>query len=182
MMESLYHIWLIHIGKWNVKDSLPLELCSVSLILTVLLLFTRNRMLYNFVFFLGIGGALQAILTPVLDLSFPHFRFIHFFYTHTFLILVPLYFTWVHGFYPTFRAAIQTMIFLNCLLPFILVVNFLVNGNYMFLHEKPEGGSLLDFLGDYPWYIGSLEVVVFVNCLLLWLIFRERMEKKEVEM
>ena len=38
--------------------------------------------LIDFVFFAGIGGALQAMATPVLDVGFPHFRYFHFFYTH----------------------------------------------------------------------------------------------------
>ncbi|WP_391117458.1 TIGR02206 family membrane protein [Psychrobacillus sp. L3] len=92
-MEILYHVWLYQTGRWNWSNSLPLELCSISLILTIVLLWTGYRHVYEFVFFAGIGGALQAVATPVLDLSFPHFRYFHFFYTHFGIILTALYFT-----------------------------------------------------------------------------------------
>ena len=85
-MELLYYAWMYTTGMWNVGDSLPLELCSISLVFAIILLWTGNKHLYDFVFFAGIGGALQALATPVLDLSFPHFRYFHFFYTHTGII------------------------------------------------------------------------------------------------
>ena len=33
--------------------------------------------------------------------------------------------------------------------------NLLTGGNYMWLREKPEAASLLDFMGPWPWYIVS---------------------------
>ena len=65
LIEILYHIWLIRAGRWSLADSLPLELCSISLISAIFLLWTENKHIYDFVFYAGIGGALQAIATPV---------------------------------------------------------------------------------------------------------------------
>ncbi|MGE7215119.1 TIGR02206 family membrane protein [Priestia koreensis] len=172
-MEILYNLWLVHIKDWKLAHSLPLELCSISLWLTVILLFTRSKLIYDIVFFIGIGGALQAILTPELYYSFPHFRYFHFFYTHIIIITSSLYFTWVRGYRPTFRALAKTMLFLNILLPFIMYINHLFKGNYMFLSRKPGHGSLLDLLGPYPWYILSLEGVAFFIFALLWILFRQ---------
>ena len=174
IMDGYYYIWLVQTGRWDFGSSLPLELCSISLIVTIILLWTGNKKFYSFVFFAGIGGAVQAVATPVLDINFPHFRFFHFFYTHFGIILTALYFTWVKGYRPTFKGVIQTMIILNILLPFLFAINFLVEGNYMFLQEKPRGGSLLDYLGPYPWYILSLEFVAFIVFCCLWLLFKKK--------
>ena len=171
-MELLYHAWMYRAGMWRIGDSLPLELCSISLVLAIFLLWTGNKHLYNFVFFAGIGGALQALATPVLDLSFPHFRYFHFFYTHAGIILIALYFTWMKGFRPTFKGIIKAMIMLNGVAAVVYVVNLLTNGNYMFLRVKPMTGSLLDYLGPYPWYILSLEGVSFFVFVLLWALFK----------
>lgn len=173
LMEMLYHIWMISVGRWGPSDSLPLELCSFSLFAAIILLWTGNKHFIDFVFFAGIGGALQAIVTPVLDLGFPHFRYFHFFYTHIGIILTALYFVWIKGYRPTFKGIIKTMIALNILLPFIFIINIVFQGNYMFLREKPYNGSLLDFLGPYPWYILSLEGVAFGMFICLWLLFRK---------
>lgn len=173
VMEITYHIWLVTSGRWAAADSLPLELCSISLLVAIALLWTGNRHLVDFVVFAGIGGAIQAIATPVLDMNFPHFRFFHFFYTHTGIILTGLYFVWVKGYVPTFKGVLKTMLLLNLILPVILIVNFLVDGNYMFLRMKPQNGSILDFLGPYPWYILSLEMVAFTTFVLIWLLLKK---------
>jgi hypothetical integral membrane protein (TIGR02206 family) len=39
------------------------------------------------------------------------------------------------------------------------IANVVTGGNYMWLREKPEAGSLLDFLGPWPWYIVSAAVL-----------------------
>jgi hypothetical integral membrane protein (TIGR02206 family) len=114
------------------------------------------------------------VATPVLDMSFPHFRFFHFFYTHIGIVITALYFTWVKGYRPTFKGIIKTMVALNVLLPIVFAINIFFQGNYMFLRTKPTNGSLLDFLGPYPWYILSLEGVTFFIFVVLWLVFRKK--------
>ncbi|KZZ83135.1 YwaF family protein [Bacillus sp. SJS] len=173
-VELLYHVWLIVNNNWEVRHALPLELCNISFILTVLLLLTGSRLVYEILLFIGLMGASQALLTPVLSIDFPHFRFFHFFYTHTWIIAVPLYYTWVKGYRPTIYSVLKTVVFLNILLPLVLFVNSYTGGNYMFLDHKPSSGSLLDLLGPYPWYILSLEGIAAGMGLVLWLIFREK--------
>ena len=173
-MDILYYVWLYQTERWNWSHSLPLELCSISLIAAILLLWTGNKHLYEFVFYAGIGGAIQAIATPVLDMGYPHFRFFHFFYTHVGIIITALYFTWYKAYIPTFKGIVKTMIALNILLPIVFAMNIVVDGNYMFLQRKPVNGSLLDYLGPYPWYIISLELVTFLIFIVLWLTFRNK--------
>lgn len=161
-------------GKWEVSYSLPLELCSLSLYASIILLWTNNLRLYPFVFFAGIGGATQALLTPDLALGFPHFRYFQFFYIHGGIIFTALYFTWIKGERPTFLKMIKTIVVLNVIAAFVYIVNRLVDGNYMFLRMKPQKGSLLDYLGAYPYYLLSLEVVTTIIFLGLWVMFRKR--------
>ena len=179
IVDVFYYIWLVQAGRWNISNSLPLELCSISLLMTIFLLWTGNKHIYDFVFYAGIGGAIQAVATPVLDMGFPHSRFFHFFYTHIGIVITALYFTWVKGYRPTFKGIIKTIIALNILLPIVFAFNIFLKGNYMFLRMKPTNRSLLDFLGPYPWYILSLEVVAFSIFVILWLVFREKKERAE---
>ncbi|TMW73454.1 YwaF family protein [Alteribacter natronophilus] len=174
LLETGYHVWLLFTGNWGTHHALPLELCNISLIMIIVVLLTRHRATQNIVLFIGIAGALQAIMTPVLSYGLPHFRFVHFFYTHILIIWTAVYFAAVRGYRPDFSSVWKALLFLNLLLPFILFVNSRVEGNYWFLTGKPEEGSLLDFLGPHPWYIVSLELVAFVTFVLIWLLFRER--------
>jgi hypothetical integral membrane protein (TIGR02206 family) len=174
IFEVGFQVWLIGTGHWDPSDSIPLELCNISLILTVLLLLTNKRFIYELLLFTALLGASQALLTPILSFDFPHFRFIHFFYTHSMMIWVVLYFTWVKGFRPTIWSVLKVFIFLNAILPFILLINKMVDGNYMFLSHKPQTASLLDYLGPYPWYILSLEGLLLLLSLFIWFLLREK--------
>ncbi|EKN70611.1 hypothetical protein BABA_04189 [Neobacillus bataviensis LMG 21833] len=179
LIEVTYHFWMLINGSWNVSHAIPLELCSISLILTVILLLTRKKIIYEILLFTALLGASQALFTPLLNYDFPHFRFFHFFYTHLMIIWVPLYFTWAKGYRPTIWSVFKLFIFLNILMPIIIVINKLVGGNYMFLSHKPDSASLLDVLGPYPWYIVSMEGLLLSLGLIVWVIFRERSAVKK---
>ncbi|QCJ42127.1 TIGR02206 family membrane protein [Bacillus sp. S3] len=178
IMETTYHSWMILNGSWHVSHAIPLELCSISLILTVILLLTRKKIIYEILLFTALLGASQALITPLLNYDFPHFRFFHFFYTHLLIIWVPLYFTWAKGYRPTIWSVLKLFVFLNVLMPIIMMINKLVGGNYMFLSHKPDSASLLDVLGPYPWYIVSLEGLLLSLSLIVWVIFREKASVK----
>ena len=174
LLEITYHIWMYVNGVWKLSRSLPLELCNISLILCVILLLTKKKLVFEILFFTALLGASQAIFTPALSYDFPHFRFFHFFYAHIMVVWVTLYFTWVKEYRPTFRSVIKLIVFINLLLPVILLVNKWTHGNYWFLRHKPEGPSLFDVLGPYPWYIFSMEGLLVGLSLVTWLIFRKR--------
>ncbi|MGZ9583961.1 YwaF family protein [Paenibacillus marinisediminis] len=171
LSELSLNAWYISQGIYDIKETLPLELCSISLYLCAAMLIWNSQRIFQIVYFTGIGGALQALLTPALDYGFPHFRFIEFFAAHIAIILAVLYMVWVKQYRPTLKSVFLTMGFLNFLLVTVGTVNFLTGGNYMFLARKPETASLLDVLGPYPWYLLSLEAVALLLFLLLYLPF-----------
>lgn len=172
--EISFQLWNLWTGTWSVAYSLPLQLCSISLLFCVVMLATKCYGLYEITFFIGLGGAAQAMLTPELAYPFPHFRFLHFFLAHAAILWACLYMTWVEGYRPRMRSIWKTMGFLNLLLLIILPINKWSGGNYMFVSHKPQNPSLLDYLGDYPWYLLSLEGVALAFFFLLYLPFARR--------
>ena len=171
LSEITLNMWYVTQNRYDIADTLPLELCSISLYMSILMLLLNSRGLFQIVYFIGIGGAAQALLTPALSYGFPHYRFIEFFVAHMAIILAVLYMVWVEQYRPKLRSVFMTMLFLNVLLIVISTINKLTGGNYMFLSRKPETASLLDALGPYPWYILSLELVALAMFLLLYLPF-----------
>jgi len=179
LCEISLNLWYISENVYSVRDTLPLELCSISLYLCVAMLLTKSRGIFQIVYFTGIGGALQALLTPVLYYDFPHYRFLEFFIAHVFIIAAVLYMVWVEGYRPTLKSVGITMLFLNVLLGPIYVINMVTGGNYMFVARKPETASLLDYLGPHPWYLLSMEAVAVVLFLMLYLPFAFRKRSAE---
>ncbi|MDP4099052.1 TIGR02206 family membrane protein [Paenibacillus sp. P96] len=167
--EVCLQCWYIQQQVWDASRTLPLELCSITLLLSSVMLMTRSRLLYQFLFFAGIAGALQAVVTPNLAYDFPHFRFIQFFVAHAAIILASLYMTWVEGCRPTWKSIGLAMLFLNGCALIVWIADLLLDANYMFLRGKPDTPSLLDLLGPYPYYILAEEAVAFMffSCMLL---------------
>ncbi|WP_400163344.1 TIGR02206 family membrane protein [Brevibacillus sp. TJ4] len=171
LTEVSFQLWSVWTDTWSVAHSLPLQLCSISLLLCVIMLCSKSFAVYEIAFFTGLGGAAQAMLTPELAYPFAHFRFFHFFLAHSAILWACLYMTWVEGYRPRLCSVWKSIAFLNLLLLIVLPVNKWSGGNYMFVSHKPENPSLLDYLGDYPWYLLSLEGVALAVFLLLYLPF-----------
>jgi hypothetical integral membrane protein (TIGR02206 family) len=168
--ELAWHAWNYFTGQWTIQTMLPLHLCSVLVWLGAYMLVTKSYTIYEFSYFLGIAGALQALLTPDVGIyGFPHFRFFQTMISHGTIILSAIYMTFVEGYRPTWKSVIRVMVWMNVYMVAIGIVNWLIGSNYLFIAHKPETASLIDVLGPWPWYILSLEGIGLVLCLLLYL-------------
>ncbi|ASN07447.1 TIGR02206 family membrane protein [Virgibacillus necropolis] len=179
--ELTLNIWYLLNGAWDIAYTLPLQLCSISLYLSIFMLITKKYALFEITFFLGIGGAIQALLTPELFYDFPHFRYFHFFIAHISIVLASVYMIFVLKYKPTFKSVWKSILGLNLIAFFVFFVNKATGGNYMFLSRKPSNPSLIDYLGDYPWYIFSLELIALITFFILYLPFQVHyyMKKKD---
>ena len=167
--EASWHIWNAYWGHWNVQTMLPLHLCSVLIWLAGFMLVFKNYRIYEFVYFLGIGGALQALLTPDAGIyGFPHYRIFQTMISHGLLVTSGIFMTTVEGFRPTWKSILRVAIVANIYMVIIYFVNVALGSNYMMLNGKPATASLLDVLPAWPFYIPFLELIGMVTCLLLF--------------
>lgn len=171
LSEISLELWYVQQGIWNPARHLPLELCSITLLLSIIMLITRSRALYSILFFAGIVGALLAILTPNLGYGFPHFRFIQFFMAHYAIILAALYMTWIESYRPQWRSIGYTMLALNVIALAVGLINYLIGSNYMFLMRKPSTPSVLDWFGPHPTYLIVEELFALLIFTGMYVIF-----------
>lgn len=170
--EIAWHLWHVLTGQWTIQTMLPLHVCSLLVWTGALMLVTRNYSIYEFSFFMGIDGALQALLTPDLGIyGYPHFRFFQTYISHGLIITSATYMTVVYGFRPTWKSLLRVFIWMNIYMAFVFVVNLLIGSNYLFIAHKPPTASLLDLLPEWPWYIAWVEVIGILICLILYLPF-----------
>jgi hypothetical integral membrane protein (TIGR02206 family) len=154
------HAWIAYWGLWNVQTMLPLHMCSVFVWLTAYMLYTRNYRIYELAYFLGIGGAMQALLTPDAGpYGFPHYRAFQTFFAHGVLVTVPIYMTMVEGFRPTLASLKRVFIWTNIYMVPVFFLNLAIGSNYLFIGRKPDFPTLLDALAPWPWYIPELEII-----------------------
>lgn len=169
--EASLNIWYLTQDVWNVRHTLPLELCSITLLLSIVMLWTRSKGLYEFLLFAGIGGALQAFVTPNLAYGMPHFRFFQFFVAHAAIILAPLYMTWIERYKPSWKSVWKTMLYMNVTALAVGLLNAAIGANYMFLLHKPDTPSILDMLGPYPYYLLAEEAIALFIFSLMYAVF-----------
>lgn len=173
--EAAYTAWSITTDDWILGYSLPLHLCDMAMLFSVIMLFTKNRFLYEITYFWGLGGSLQTLITPDLyPYSFPHFIYFNFFFAHGGVITAVLFMTLVEKFRPFKKSILKTIIFTNIYMAIMAVVNILTNGNYLFLCHKPNSTSIMDYLGPWPWYVLGLEAVGIAIMFIIYIPFSMR--------
>jgi hypothetical integral membrane protein (TIGR02206 family) len=173
--ETMWHIWNIVTHQWTIQTMLPLHLCSVFVFLSAYMLLTGDYRVYEFAYFLGIGGALQPILTPDLGIyAFPHFRFFQVFLSHGGIVTAAIFMTVVEGYRPTWKSLGRTILYMNIYMVTVGLINALIGSNYLFIAHKPETASLIDVLGPWPWYLLALEGIGLVLFTLLYVPFAIR--------
>jgi hypothetical integral membrane protein (TIGR02206 family) len=132
----------------------------------------RQLLLAEVAYFWGLGGTLQAVLTPDLKDHFPSFPYLQFYVTHDLVILAALFLVIGLGLQP--RAGAVRRIFLLTLTfaGLVAVIDLATGGNYMYLRQVPVSGTLLSVMGPWPWYIVTGAVLTLVVLVILDAPFR----------
>jgi hypothetical integral membrane protein (TIGR02206 family) len=170
--EIAWHYWNFVVGRWTIQTMLPLHLCSVLVWTGALMLITKNYRIYEFMYFMGIAGAIQALATPDLGIyGFPHFRFFQTFISHGLIITSAIYMTVVEGFRPTWKSMLRVAIWMNIYVVIVYFINIAIGSNYLMINYKPNTPSLLDLLPEWPIYILYMELIGVISILLLYLPF-----------
>jgi hypothetical integral membrane protein (TIGR02206 family) len=150
-------------------QSLPLDLCRINEMMCIYMLLARSYRVFEVSYFLTLAGSVSALLMPDLAYGFPDARFLMFFYSHGLAVLAVLYAICGYGFRPTLRSVGITLVFLGIYTLIMAGVNIVLDANYLFLREKPEGASVLDFFGPWPIYVILLIALAIVLCFVLYL-------------
>jgi hypothetical integral membrane protein (TIGR02206 family) len=170
--EIAWHLWNYSVGRWTIQTMLPLHLCSVLVWVGALMLVTKNYSIYEFMYFLGIGGALQAVLTPDLGIyGFPHFRFFQTFISHGLIITSAIYMTVVEGYRPTWKSFLRVALWMNVYMVIVFFINSAIGSNYLMINGKPSTPSIIDLMPPWPIYIIYLEVFGFITFFILYIPF-----------
>jgi hypothetical integral membrane protein (TIGR02206 family) len=150
---------------------LPFHLCSVSMFLAIVLSFTKNRTIYTYVIFTGVLGGIISFLTPVIGYDSHYYRYFQFYIAHTLLIITPLYFMFVHNYFPTKKDTIYAFYILQGLAIFMGFFNYFMNTDFMFIFVDPnkiDKFPLIAKFGGIPYYLILVEVVAIGAFYLLY--------------
>jgi hypothetical integral membrane protein (TIGR02206 family) len=171
-----YHVVVLAQRRYELDFDLPLHVTDAVTVVAAVALWTRRPLAFELTWFWGLTASLQAVLTPDLgaDDRFPSFLYFHYFVTHGGAVVAALFLAFGLGM--TARTGAVARVFLATVAwaAVAAVGNLLTGGNYMFLREKPDASTLLDYMGPWPWYILTAGLVALAMFALLDLPFRRR--------
>jgi len=167
--EAAWHFWNAYWGHWNIQTMLPLNACSILIWLAGFMLIFKNYTIYEFAYFMGMGGCFQYLMTPDLGIyGFPHFHYWQAFLSHGILFIVPIYMTVVEGFRPTWKSFWRVVIGSNIYMVIVFFINRWIGSDYLFINGKPATASILDLLPPWPIYILYMEALGLITFFILY--------------
>lgn len=162
-----YSVGLALQGTWSPKTSLPLALCDVGVLVAAVACWWRVPLLVELTYFWGLAGTLQAIITPDLNVGFPHLVFFQYLVGHVGIVVAALFLVVGMRIVPRRRAVVRVFAITLGYSAFVGIVDATTGANYMFLRSPPGEWTLLRVLGPWPWYVASAAGVAIVLFTLL---------------
>ncbi|MGC4050465.1 MAG: TIGR02206 family membrane protein [Paludibaculum sp.] len=171
--ELVWYGYKLALEGSRFPEGLPLQLCDLSLWLTVITLLALRPWTFEPGFFVGIAGASMAVVTPELWAPAWSYPTAYFFVAHGGIIAAMLFLVWSGQARPRPRAMWRGLLVLNGWAAFVGTFNAIFHTNYMFLCRKPVSASALDAMGPWPWYLLGGEAAALVLFTLMSLPFRK---------
>jgi hypothetical integral membrane protein (TIGR02206 family) len=183
--EFSYQIWFFAVRGWAAPTALMIQMCGLSILLIPVMMLTENprtrQVLFDVLYFWGIGGAVQALIAPDIGTSgFPALRYFSFFISHGLIIACTVLTAAAGGVRVTLRSLVRALVVTNLLLLPVYGIDQALRlippydaGNYFVLGYPPPTGSVVDVFADVfgpsPRYVVGLELMGLAVFLLLYL-------------
>ena len=103
-----YEIYLAMTAGLALPKALPFQLCDWAMVTIMVALLTGRERWLEVAYFWGIGGTLQAILTPDLKYPFPDIRFVTFFVAHSGIVIAIAFMMIIKKFRPHWMSIVRT--------------------------------------------------------------------------
>jgi hypothetical integral membrane protein (TIGR02206 family) len=160
-------------GYWNLQQNLPAHLCSISYFLCIITLINYRQWLAECLYYWGLAGGIQSLLTPEFTVGMEGYNFYAYFIDHGGMLLVITYMIIHLKFVPRPKSWLWVLGYTQLVAIGVAIVNYTVGANYMYLSAKPEVSNPL-VIGEWPYYILVLELVVFIHFWILYLPFAKK--------
>jgi hypothetical integral membrane protein (TIGR02206 family) len=167
-----YEIYLALTAGLEWQKALPFQLCDWAMVAILVALLTGRERWLEVAYFWGIGGTLQAILTPDLKYAFPDIRFLTFFIAHSGIVIAIAFMMIMKNFRPHWISIVRTFAWSELYFALAITVDLITGENYGYLLHKPAAASLLDALSDNRVvYILQMHLLALIFFFVLYLPF-----------
>jgi hypothetical integral membrane protein (TIGR02206 family) len=167
-----YQIFVRRLGEATWETTLPCQLCDWAMFVIIIAMWVGSRRWFEVAYFWGIGGTLQAIITPNLRYGCPDLRFISFFVAHSGVVIGIIFLMLVHKYRPYPGSIVRAFLWVEVYFVVAFTTDAITGVNYGFLLHKPEAFSILSFLSDArPLYLLQMHGLALLFFAALYLPF-----------
>jgi hypothetical integral membrane protein (TIGR02206 family) len=172
-LEIVFWVWSIRTFGFEI-GLLPFGLCAMSLHLSIITLIFDQKKLFKLIYPWTITGAILSLGVADMNYQFPHFRYIHYFGNHSLFFLSSLYYLQVKNVKIVYKDILISSLLLFILTIPISIINFIFDGNHLFLRSLPTDIDFLFYWMGPLWILGFM-VFIFGLFNLWYLPLRKRM-------
>jgi len=154
------------------QKALPFQLCDWAMVVIIVALLTGRERWLEVAYFWGIGGTLQAVLTPDLKYAFPDIHFLTFFIAHSGIVVAIAFMMIVKKYRPRWISIVRVFAWSELYFVLTITVDLLTGENYGYLLHQPAKASLLDLLStERVAYILQMHLLALIFYVVLYLPF-----------
>ncbi len=162
-------------AQWDIRESLPIQLCDLASLLVPAALLTDRRILRSLVFYWGLGLSTQAFITPTVRTGVDSEHFWLFWLVHFVIVGGALYDFIVRGYRPTWADFRKVVAISIAYVAVVVTLNIRLDANYGYVgNTLPQNRTIVDALGPWPWRIGVMGAIVIPVLAVLTLLGRGR--------
>src|SRR5438034_9019087 len=155
-----YIVYLLFIRSQGLVDwrqMLPMQMCDWGMVVVIVAMWTGSQRWFEVAYFWGIGGTLQAVLTPNLRFGFPDWRFISFFTSHCGIIVSVVFLMLTRRYRPYPMSIVRVWLWSEFYFVVTLITDEMTGFNYLFVLHKLDAFYILSFLTDSrPLYLRQM--------------------------
>jgi hypothetical integral membrane protein (TIGR02206 family) len=167
-----FEFYLTSTGAWEWQKALPCHLCNWAMVVIIVALLTGRERWLEVAYFWGIGGTLQAVLTPELEYAFPDIHFFNFFIAHSGIVVAIAFMMIVKRYRPHWISVVRVFAWSELYFVITITIDLLTGQNYGYLLHQPAAASLLDALShERIVYILEMQLLALVFFVVLYLPF-----------
>jgi hypothetical integral membrane protein (TIGR02206 family) len=166
---------------------LPFQLCSISMFFAIVLIFTKNKTIFNFVLYTGVLGGFISIFVPIIGYDSSFYRYYQYEFAHGLLILTPIYFLVVHDYIPSKMETVYSFLILQGIGVFMVIFNYYAGTDYMFIFVNPdkvEKFPMIAKFGGIPLYLLWVEIAgitaYFIEFQVIHFFYKSKKVKEEI--
>ena len=196
LVEMSYYWRMLYSGNPNREDLLshfPIQVCTISALLTVFLLTTESKQLFDYLAYVVLTLGMVPLITPavIMNTGPRYYRYYQFFLEH----LIPIYSVFYFMFIKDRKIELK-----NIWKPFVLLVPFgliavilnsnIEGANYFYLGTQTDGASIANIMPNnivlkcfiYAAITISLFLILYgIYYLVNYLVNKYRNKDKEIE-